>query len=427
MQDQADTKTERPAEHSGHAPWHAESHGKPAEPYAAPLRATRLSASLTVTVAILVLVLGLGSGAAGSYLAYRHFAAELGREQASAVATATPDVVAVVAKSSPAVVSIVVSENVASGDDENGSSDFFLSPLTPTPPGSSAKPDFQPVGAGSGFFITSDGMILTNRHVVEDTTAHYAVYTNDGRRFDATVLSRDPLNDLALVKIDTTNAPTLSLANSDDIKIGEQAIAIGNSLGEYRNTVTMGIVSGIDRTVSAGDEGQSETLEDVIQTDAAINPGNSGGPLIDASGEVIGVNTAIDEQGQLVGFAIPSNDASRDIALYAKYGKIVKPFLGVQYVLLDPEVAQENGLPASYGAWINSDGSDGSPAVVPGSAADKAGLRDGDIITSVNGTLINESTTLEGIIKVMNPGDAITMDVLRGAKHITVHVTLGEK
>jgi serine protease Do len=407
MEDQKDTKTEH--------------HDRSVGP------ATRLSAGLTATIILMVLVLGFGSGAAGSYFVYRHFVGTLPHPQPPAQ-TSSSDAVAVVAKSSPAVVSIIVSENVASGTGDS-TSQFYLSPYTPQQPvpSTSAKPDFQPVGAGSGFFITSDGMILTNKHVVEDTAAHYAVYTNDGKRYSAQVLSRDPLNDLALVKVNITGAPTLQLANSDEVKIGEQAIAIGNSLGEYRNTVTMGIVSGIDRTVSAGDGGQSETLEDVIQTDAAINPGNSGGPLIDVDGRVIGVNTAIDQQGQLVGFAIPANDAARDIALYQKLGKIVKPFLGVQYVLLDPEVAQQNSLPVSYGAWIDSGSSDGSPAVVPGSAADKAGLKDGDIIVSVNGTLLNEKTTLESLIQNMNPGGAVTMDVLRGTKHLTVHVTLGEK
>ena len=389
---------------------------------------------LTVTIVILVLVLGLGSGALGSYLVYRHFAAALSKAQSSAegiLATASAgssaDVVNIVKKASPAVVSIIVSKDLASQQAQDGTagsaastSPFFLNPF-PQP----SKPNFQEVGAGSGFFITSDGMILTNKHVVEDAAAHYAVYTSDGTRYDATVLSRDPLNDLALVKVSITGAPTLSMGDSSKIQIGQKVIAIGDSLGQYTNTVTTGIVSGTGRTVTAGDEGTSETLDGVVQTDAAINPGNSGGPLLDLNGLVIGVNTAIDEQGQLVGFAIPSNDAEKDVQRYQQYGKIVKPFLGVQYVLLDPEIAQENKLPVQYGAWINT--SDSTPSIVAGSAADKGGLKDGDIITSVNGVQLGKDSTLSGAIKDMNPGDKVTLSVTRSGKSFTLTVTLGEK
>ncbi len=407
------------------------------------VRATRLSGGLAITIVVLVLVLGVASGAAGSYFVYR-FATTSGVNtglvnQNPAALSGSGSVVDVVAKASPAVVSIVVSENVNDQNSPtadsfgNNPNQFFTSPFgfgepnMPAPTPTSTAPDFEPVAAGSGFFITSDGMILTNKHVVSDATAQYAVYTSDGTKYTATVLSRDPLNDIALLKVSIKNAPTLSLANSTQVQIGQQVIAIGNSLGEYSNTVTTGVVSGIDRTVTAGDEGSSETLEDVIQTDAAINPGNSGGPLLNATGQVIGMNTAIDEQGQLVGFAIPSNDASRDIQLYQKYGTIEKPFLGVQYVLLDPEIAQQNNLPVSYGAWLNDTSGDGGSAIVAGSAADKAGLKDGDIITSVNGTALDASTTLESLVENMNPGDVVTFGVLRGKSKLSTKVTLGEK
>jgi serine protease Do len=250
---------------------------------------------------------------------------------------------------------------------------------------------------------------------------------NDGKKYDATVLSRDPVNDLALVKISASNLATLTLGDSSNLQIGQKVIAIGNSLGQYQNTVTTGVVSGIGRSITAGgtDSG-SEQLDGVIQTDAAINPGNSGGPLLDIGGSVIGINTAIDSQGQLVGFAIPVNDIKSDVESFKKTGKITKPFLGVRYVLVNQTIKDENKLSVDYGALILSGGTVSSPAVVKDSGADKAGLREGDIILEVNGTKVDQDHSLAGLMKNFSPGDQVKMKVLSGSSSKDITVTLGE-
>ncbi|OGE83568.1 MAG: hypothetical protein A3B10_03265 [Candidatus Doudnabacteria bacterium RIFCSPLOWO2_01_FULL_44_21] len=328
-------------------------------------------------------------------------------------------VVDVVKRASPAVVSIIVSKDL------NKIPGFSTSPfnLDQFFPDS----DFQEVGGGSGFVISSDGLIATNKHVVEDENATYTVLMNDGKKYDAEVLSRDPVNDLALVKIQAENLTTLTLGDSSSLQIGQKVIAIGNSLGQYRNTVTTGVVSGIGRTVTAsGSASGSELLEGVIQTDAAINPGNSGGPLLDIGGTVIGINTAIDQLGQLVGFALPVNDLKKDWESFKKFGRIVKPFLGVRYVLVNETIKEENELTVDYGALIIGGGKPSEPAVIIGSAADKAGLREGDIILEVNGIRVDSEHSLAGILKDYDPSDVVKMKVLTRGETKEVTVTLGE-
>ncbi len=339
-------------------------------------------------------------------------------------------VVDVVKKASPAVVSIIVSKDLNKIPGYS-TSPFDFGPFSFDPffqnRNQDDSPNVQQIGGGSGFIITEDGLIMTNKHVVEDTTATYTVLMNDGSKYDATVLSRDPVNDLALVKIDARNLPTLPLGDSSNLEIGQKVIAIGNSLGQYQNTVTTGVVSGIGRTITAsGGISGSEQLEGVIQTDAAINPGNSGGPLLDIGGSVIGINTAIDSQGQLVGFAIPVNDAKRDWESFKKFGKIVKPFLGVRYVMINQTIKEENDLDTDYGALIVSGGTPANPAVVPGSAADNAGIREGDIILEINNTRVDNSNSLAGILKNFNPGDQVNMKILSRGDTRNVTVTLGE-
>jgi serine protease Do len=261
--------------------------------------------------------------------------------------------------------------------------------------------------------------------VVEDTAATYTVLMNDGKKFDATVLSRDPVNDLALVKISANNLTTVPLGDSSSLEIGQKVIAIGNALGQYQNTVTTGVVSGIGRTITAGGTSTgSEQLEGVIQTDAAINPGNSGGPLLDIGGSVIGINTAIDSQGQLVGFAIPVNDIKKDVDSFKRYGKITKPFLGIRYVLVNSTIKDEKKLSVDYGALIISDRN--SPAVVPGSAAEKSGLKENDIVLEINGNKVDADHSLAAIIKNYNPGDQIKLKVLSNGQTKEITVTLGE-
>ncbi|HYC79692.1 MAG TPA: trypsin-like peptidase domain-containing protein, partial [Candidatus Binatia bacterium] len=264
-------------------------------------------------------------------------------------------VVDVVKRASPAVVSIIVSKDLNKIPGYS-SSPFDLGPFSFDPffqsRNDDAEPNIQEIGGGTGFIITEDGIIATNKHVVDDPEASYTVLTTDGKKYDATVLSRDPVNDLALVKIQGQNFPTLTLGESSKVELGQRVIAIGNSLAQYQNTVTTGVVSGIGRTIIASGSTGSEQLEGVIQTDAAINPGNSGGPLLDIGGSVIGINTAIDAQGQLVGFAIPVDDLKRDLESFKKFGKIVKPFLGIRYVLVTEAIKEENNLTVDYGALI---------------------------------------------------------------------------
>lgn len=341
-------------------------------------------------------------------------------------------VVDVVKKASPAVVSIVVSKDISALQRSYASpfgfdpfSQFFGFTAPPGSPRSTPEPNVQEVGAGSGFVISDDGLILTNKHVVSDTSASYTVVLNDGRSFEATVLTRDPVNDLAIVKIQATGLPTLELADSNQLQIGQQVIAIGNSLGQYANTVTTGVVSGIGRSITAGGEGGSEQLEGVIQTDAAINPGNSGGPLLNISGQVIGINTAIDKEGQSVGFAIPSTDATRALASFRKSGKIVRPFLGVRYTMVTPELAKRQKLGKDYGAWLVP--GDGDPAVVPGSPADKGGLQVNDIILEVEGKRLDETHTLAGALREFEAGQIIQLKVYRASGEQTLRVTLEAK
>ena len=281
-------------------------------------------------------------------------------------------------------------------------------------------------GAGSGIIISGDGYIMTNKHVVPDGTTSVTVILADGREFDnVTVVGRDPFNDLAFLKIQgANNLPAAELGDSDKVEAGQQVVAIGNALGEFRNSVTTGIISGIGRPIQASDgAGSSEQLEDLLQTDAAINPGNSGGPLVDLSGKVIGINTAIAEQSQGIGFAIPINDAASLINTVKTQGKVVKPYLGVRYVTLNKETAAQLKLSVSEGAYVSGSASD--PAVVANSPADKAGIRQGDIITKVNDKALGETSTLASALAQFAPNDTVKLTILRDGREQIVSVVLG--
>jgi len=280
-------------------------------------------------------------------------------------------------------------------------------------------------GAGSGIIISSDGYVMTNKHVVPANASKLTVVLADGTTYDnVEIVGRDPLNDIAFLKINgAKNLPAATLGNSDDIQPGQQVVAVGNALGEFRNSVTSGIISGKGRPIQASDgAGSSEQLENLLQTDAAINPGNSGGPLVTLDGKVVGINTAISEEGQAVGFAIPINDAKGLITTMLKQGKIVRPYLGVRYVSLDKAAAEQLNLNVSQGAYVS--GSATNPAVVPGGPADKAGLKSGDVITKVNGTDITEEHSLASTLSPLSPGDKVTLTILRDGKTQTVTATL---
>lgn len=286
----------------------------------------------------------------------------------------------------------------------------------------------QEVGAGTGFFVRVDGLIITNKHVVAADDVSYTVVTNDGKKYQAKVLARDPVNDLALIKIEEKGFPVLSLGDSTQVKLGQTVIAIGNALGQFSNTVSKGIISGLSRSVVAqGSLTGPETLSGVIQTDAAINPGNSGGPLLNLKGEVIGINTAVAGGAQSIGFALPVNLAKRIIDQYFSEGKISYPFLGVRYMIITPEFAKEQSLPFDYGALILRGETPQDLAVVPGSPADKAGLGENDIILELNGKKITQENPLDRMITSLKVGEEVTMKVYSKGQIKTLKLILGER
>jgi serine protease Do len=336
---------------------------------------------------------------------------------------------AMVKKVTPAVVSIIISKEVSVAQPNDI---FNLGPFSFDMGGgnsdgnTNAPTQQQTVGGGSGFIISPDGLIVTNRHVVDDTSATYTVVLSDGSKHDAKVLARDTAIDLALVKIDGKNLPTLTLGDSDTLQLGDTVVAIGNALGEFSNSVTRGIVSGMNRTITAGDVDGSEVINQAIQTDAAINPGNSGGPLLNLAGQVVGVNTAVSEQGQSVGFAIPINIAKQSIESVQKFGRIIRPYLGVRYVILNADISKQNQLPFSYGALVSRGTDPGQVAVVPGSPADKAGIMENDIILEADGVKIDEDHTLVSAIVNKKVGDTIGLKIYHKGDTKTVTVTLAE-
>jgi len=337
-----------------------------------------------------------------------------------------------VKSSSLSVVSIVISKNVPVYEQQYVNINPFgsLFPDLQIPQQVQKGTELQEVGAGSGFIVSADGLVLTNKHVVSDKAAEYTVYTSDGKKYSAKVLALDPAEDLAVIKIESSGKvfTAAKLGDSSKIQIGQTAIAIGNSLGQFRNTVSVGVVSGLGRTISASDQtgAISETLEDIIQTDAAINTGNSGGPLLNLKGEVIGINTAMAQGADSVGFAIPINEAKKDIEQVAKNNKIVYPFLGVRYLLVNETVKKKYDLSVDYGALVLKS-TKGESAVTAGSAAEKAGIKEKDVILSINGEKITTDNSMAKLIKKFNPGDKITLRILRSDKEQNIEVTLGER
>lgn len=270
---------------------------------------------------------------------------------------------------------------------------------------------------GSGFVVESDGLIVTNKHVVSDSDATYRVITNDDKTYDVVKIYRDPANDLAIVKIAATGLKPVDMGDSDKIKVGQMAIAIGTALGEFRNTVTVGVISGVGRGITAGSpfEGYVEKLDNVIQTDAAINPGNSGGPLLNSSGQVVGVNAAIAADSQSIGFAIPINVVKDALTNFNATGQFNRPFLGIEYRMITRQLSILNEVPE--GAYVMS--------VVEGSSAERAGLREEDIITKIDSAKITDENDLAKVIGSKKVGDTIELTVWRDGKELSMKVTLG--
>ncbi len=273
---------------------------------------------------------------------------------------------------------------------------------------------------GSGFIVSQDGLIVTNKHVVSDRTFKYIAVDSKGKKYAVDKIYRDPLNDIAILKVSAQNGQKfkqVKLGNSDKLQVGQFAIAIGTALGEFRNTVTTGVISGLGRGITAGNpfEGFAERLDNVIQTDAAINPGNSGGPLLNSSGEVIGVNSAVASEGQNIGFAIPINVVKESIKNFNQTGQFNRAYLGISYVMISKNAAVLNDLPE--GAYVRG--------VADGSPAQKAGISENDIITKIDGEKLSDKDGgLANIISTKKVGDAITLTYFREGQTRDTKVTL---
>jgi S1-C subfamily serine protease len=315
---------------------------------------------------------------------------------------------------SPAIVTITsrITGGLGSGADPSANpSDPFSLPAT---------------GVGSGIIYDSAGWILTNRHVVAGSDA-VTVKLKDGRAFQGTTYGIDTLTDLAIVKIEGADLPVAPLGDSTKLEIGQLAIAIGSPLGDFENSVTTGVVSATGRAITVNDEvtGQQRRLRNLIQTDAAINPGNSGGALLDSLGRVIGVNTAVAGSAQGIGFAIPIEIAKPLLEQAVAGQPLSRPYIGITYDPVSPQLQRESNLPIDYGALISGETS--GSGIRPGSPAEAAGLRDNDIITAIEGQRIDAGHSLEDVLVRFRPGDTIKVTVLRNGTTVDLEVTLGTR
>ena len=349
-------------------------------------------------------VLGIIGGLLGAFIYVHDFAGSIPVDKRQLVVQESSAVIDVAKKVSPAVVSITTKT---------------------VQPGLFGFGQSQGEAAGTGMIITSDGLILTNNHVISGSTG-VTVFTSDGKQYKGTVVAANATGDYAFVRINAKNLPTVSLGDSSAVQTGQKVVAIGNALGQFQNSVTEGIISGKGRPVQAADSGSSsvESLTDLFQTDAAINEGNSGGPLVNLDGQVIGINTAIAGNAQNIGFAIPINEIKNAISSVKSKGVIEQPFLGVRYIPITADFAGANNLPVSQGAYVA--GSGNQLAVVPGSPADKAGVKEGDIITKIDSQKLDDSHTLTGVISQKKVGDTVSLTILRDGKTITVKAKLAQ-
>jgi len=339
---------------------------------------------------------------------------------------------------SPSVVSIIISKDVPIVEK------YYIDPFGSDFFGGFQIPQYrekgtekQQVGSGTGFIISKSGMILTNKHVVSEEGVEYIVLLNSGEKYPAKVLAKDPFYDLAIIQIDQSDIVEserksffpVKLGDSSKLQIGQTVIAIGNALGEFQNTVSVGVISGLGRNIVATGAGIAESLEGIIQTDAAINPGNSGGPLLNLVGEVIGINVARSTSGENIGFSLPINMAKRDIEQVKAEGKIVYPFLGIYYTNITEEISKANDLPVKSGAWVGRDGQgqETEIAVVPDSPAEIAGLKRDDIILEFDNKQITEIDSLAKMILQYSPGDNISLKILRDGEKISREVILTER
>ena len=332
-------------------------------------------------------------------------------------------IIDLVEKSNQSVVSISISKKIQVRR-QSPLDYFFGIPLQENP--NQESNDSQTIGGGSGFIVSSDGLIVTNKHVVSDPSATYKVLFNDGSEANAEIKTLHPTQDLAIIKVDKTDLKPVEFADSEKLKVGQTAVAIGNSLNEFNNTVSRGVISGLRRSIVASDSmGNTEPLSQVIQTDAAINQGNSGGPLLDINAKVIGVNVATAQGAQSIGFAIPSNVVVRMIDDYKKFGKVKAPFIGVRYSMIVPGSEQAKQYGVENGALIIGDAQ--APAIVPNSPASKVGLKTGDIITKINDKSLSIKQQLVDVVSQYKVGDKIELSVIRDGKEETISLILEER
>ncbi|MFA5842451.1 MAG: trypsin-like peptidase domain-containing protein [Candidatus Gracilibacteria bacterium] len=338
-------------------------------------------------------------------------------------------------KVAPAVVSIVEFRDISAWQQQQGSP-FGPNPFGGSPNGTEG-PNLTEVAGGTGFIIDPSGIVVSNKHVTSDGKGIYKAYLNDGTEFDLTIEAIDPGNDFVILQLVASEEATedvkamvgnfsyADLGDSSTLQVGQQVMAIGNALAEYENTTTAGIVSATGRKVVASDGfGQTSTLYGLIQTDAAINPGNSGGPLVNLAGEVIGINTAVDSSAQGIGFAIPINDVKSAIESWRETGEILRPILGVRYVMLVPARARALDLSMDHGALIIKDPDTKVSPIVAGGPAEKAGLKEWDVILSVEGEALSLDYPLQDAVLRYQVGDKIKMEVWRDGETFEVEVEL---
>jgi serine protease Do len=369
---------------------------------------------LIILVAILIVLLGLTS-AVQKNVPHLLQQPQRGSETVKIVSEESITI-DIVKKAGPSVVTIAQEISLSREEQFNfGPFSFFDIPV----PEEDAPAE--PRGIGTGFVISADGLIVTNKHVVSESQGKYFIITSKEKKYTVENIYRDPLNDVALIKINPSEhsneklTPVI-LGDSANLQVGQYVVAIGTALGEFQNTVTTGVISGLGRGITAGSpfEGSVERLDNVIQTDAAINPGNSGGPLLNSSGQVIGVNTAVSADGQNIGFAIPINSIKDSLTAFNQTGKFERPYLGVAYRMISKDVAVMNDLPE--GAYVQQ--------VVSNSPADEAGIQRGDIITNIDRKRINATTQLSTILSDKKVGDTVTIGIFRDGKNIEVKATL---
>ena len=380
------------------------------EPTITPTTNNTASKSNKNTVAIVLSIFALVFGCAGLALGWMGF--QKSSTPLTFLSSGTDGNSANFVEGSIAEVADKVSKSVVSIVTSTKTTDFF-------------GQSYDSAAAGTGIIVTEDGYILTNKHVINGANK-VTVVLDDGTTYEnVKVVATDPLNDVAYLKIDDVSGLTAAkLGDSKTISVGQQVITIGNALGQYQNTVTSGIISGIGRSVTASDDTgyNTETLTDMIQTDAAINSGNSGGPLVNAAGEVIGINTATSTSAENMGFAIPISSAKGMLSQLIETGSAKRTYLGVYSVEITPEVAKAYNLPVSEGVYLYSPSS--YSAIVKNSPAAKAGLKDKDIVTAINGVKVGASGSLANLIGEYKPGDTVQLTVIRDGNETAINVTL---